>query len=166
VAAGLVLLVTLLLIMGVQQAEWVQNACTTVCLITIVMSIITGGLGLVVVIKNWVLGCLGAWVLGCVVARGIFRQHQDGSHPGPCHHSLDEQQHALHCAIPPPSQQTPHHTCIHCTQGFIYTDKSNWKPFAPFGFDGMFRGASVVFFAYLGFEMMCAAPEEAINAQR
>jgi hypothetical protein len=98
--------------------------------------------------------------------------------------------------------------------GFVYADPSNWSPFAPFGFGGVFRGASVVFFAcvwiggggggggckllvfahlkhlhctrttntpaqthhrhttaecrgsYLGFEMMCACPEDAYNATR
>eukprot|EP00878_Enallax_costatus_P009963 GHUV01010401.1.p1 GENE.GHUV01010401.1~~GHUV01010401.1.p1 ORF type:complete len:422 (+),score=60.12 GHUV01010401.1:2000-3265(+) len=50
--------------------------------------------------------------------------------------------------------------------GAVYSQPSNWTPFAPGGFDGMFRGASVVFFAYLGFEMMAAAPEESINAKR
>lgn len=34
--------------------------------------------------------------------------------------------------------------------GFVYTNKDNWSPFAPMGFDGVFRGASVVFFAFLG----------------
>lgn len=91
VAAGAVLFITLLLVLGVQEAEWVQNCCTGLCLITIIMSIIVGA---------------------------------------------------------------------------IYSKPSNWTPFAPMGFDGMFRGASVVFFAYLGFEMMAAAPEEAINPRR
>jgi hypothetical protein len=33
--------------------------------------------------------------------------------------------------------------------GAVYSNKENWKDFAPMGFDGIFRGASVVFFAYL-----------------
>ncbi|WIA13510.1 hypothetical protein OEZ85_007083 [Tetradesmus obliquus] len=91
VAAAAVLIITALLVMGVQQAEWVQNCCTSLCLIAIIMSIITGA---------------------------------------------------------------------------VYSNKSNWADFAPMGFNGIFRGASVVFFAYLGFEMMAAAPEEAVNARR
>jgi hypothetical protein len=31
----------------------------------------------------------------------------------------------------------------------VYSNKENWKDFAPMGFNGIFRGASVVFFAYL-----------------
>lgn len=33
--------------------------------------------------------------------------------------------------------------------GAVYSNKSNWADFAPMGFNGIFRGASVVFFAYL-----------------
>jgi hypothetical protein len=29
-------------VLGVQEAEWVQNCCTSLCLISIIMSIITG----------------------------------------------------------------------------------------------------------------------------
>jgi hypothetical protein len=36
------LLLLLLQVLGVQEAEWVQNCCTSLCLITIIMSIITG----------------------------------------------------------------------------------------------------------------------------
>ena len=38
--------------------------------------------------------------------------------------------------------------------------------FAPYGFNGIFAGASTVFFAYLGFEMMATAPEESKNPSR
>jgi hypothetical protein len=33
--------------------------------------------------------------------------------------------------------------------GAVYSKKENWADFAPMGFNGIFRGASVVFFAYL-----------------
>ena len=33
--------------------------------------------------------------------------------------------------------------------GGVLTNTDNFKPFAPFGFNGIFKGASVVFFAYL-----------------
>jgi APA family basic amino acid/polyamine antiporter len=52
---------------------------------------------------------------------------------------------------------------------------NNWSPFVPFGwFDrlpdgetiGIFAGASIVFFAYVGFDAVSTAAEEAINPQR
>ena len=49
----------------------------------------------------------------------------------------------------------------------------NWTPFIPesegpgrFGFDGVVRGASVVFFAYIGFDAVSTAAQEAKNPQR
>jgi basic amino acid/polyamine antiporter, APA family len=54
-----------------------------------------------------------------------------------------------------------------------YIDTSNWHPFIPepqgpgkFGFDGVVRGASVVFFAYIGFDAVSTAAQEAKNPQR
>lgn len=91
IAFGAVLVITVLLVLGVQQAEWVQNTCTSLCLLAIVMSII---------------------------------------------------------------------------MGFVYTDRSNWTNFTPMGFDGVFRGASVVFFAFLGFEMMATGTEDSVNGKR
>jgi hypothetical protein len=38
---------------------------------------------------------------------------------------------------------------LHVAAGAVYSNKENWKDFAPMGFNGIFRGASVVFFAYL-----------------
>ncbi len=52
---------------------------------------------------------------------------------------------------------------------------NNWSPFIPFGwFDrlpngetiGIFAGASIVFFAYVGFDAVSTAAEEAINPKR
>lgn len=40
-----------------------------------------------------------------------------------------------------------------CHAGAVLTNTANLTPFAPFGFNGIFRGASMVFFAYLGFEV-------------
>ena len=31
--------------------------------------------------------------------------------------------------------------------GFYFADSENWKPFFPFGFNGVFQGASAIFFA-------------------
>ena len=54
-----------------------------------------------------------------------------------------------------------------------YVDPSNWTPFIPepqgpgrFGYDGVLRGASVVFFAYIGFDAVSTAAQEAKNPQR
>lgn len=42
----------------------------------------------------------------------------------------------------------------------------NWSPFMPFGWSGVIKGASVIFFAYIGFDAVSTAAEEAINPQR
>ncbi len=42
----------------------------------------------------------------------------------------------------------------------------NWSPFMPFGWDGVMKGASLIFFAYVGFDAVSTAAEEAINPQR
>lgn len=43
---------------------------------------------------------------------------------------------------------------------------SNWVPFTPFGWDGIVDGAAIIFFAYIGFDAVSTAAEEAINPQR
>ncbi|HEX2395938.1 MAG TPA: amino acid permease, partial [Bacteroidales bacterium] len=59
--------------------------------------------------------------------------------------------------------------------GLSYIDTSNWKPFIPpnptgefgnFGFSGVLRGAAVIFFAYIGFDAVSTAAQEAKNPQR
>lgn len=42
----------------------------------------------------------------------------------------------------------------------------NWEPFFPFGLSGVVSGASIVFFAYIGFDAISTAAEETINPQR
>ena len=42
----------------------------------------------------------------------------------------------------------------------------NWASFMPFGWTGVMKGASVIFFAYIGFDAVSTAAEEAINPQR
>ena len=42
----------------------------------------------------------------------------------------------------------------------------NWSSFMPFGWNGVMKGASVIFFAYIGFDAVSTAAEEAINPQR
>lgn len=41
----------------------------------------------------------------------------------------------------------------------------NWQPFLPFGVDGIIQGAAVIFFAYIGFDAVSTAAEEAIRPQ-
>ncbi len=57
--------------------------------------------------------------------------------------------------------------------GMFYINPENWSPFIPeatpdgrYGWDGILRGAGVVFFAYVGFEAVSTAAQEAKNPQR
>jgi APA family basic amino acid/polyamine antiporter len=58
--------------------------------------------------------------------------------------------------------------------GFMYVKASNWTPFLPentgtfgqFGWTGVVRAAAVVFFAYIGFDAVSTAAQEAKNPQR
>jgi basic amino acid/polyamine antiporter, APA family len=57
--------------------------------------------------------------------------------------------------------------------GARYVDTANWHPFIPenqgdgkFGWSGVFRAASMVFFAYIGFEATSVAAQESRNPQR
>ncbi len=47
-----------------------------------------------------------------------------------------------------------------------YVNPGNWKPFMPFGFSGVMTAAAIVFLAYVGFDAVSTAAEEAINPQR
>ncbi len=42
----------------------------------------------------------------------------------------------------------------------------NWSPYMPFGWTGIVKGAALVFFAYIGFDAVSTASEEAIHPQR
>ncbi|MEW6336005.1 MAG: amino acid permease [Acidobacteriota bacterium] len=42
----------------------------------------------------------------------------------------------------------------------------NWQPFMPFGFKGVMTAAAIVFLAYVGFDAVSTAAEEAVNPQR
>jgi APA family basic amino acid/polyamine antiporter len=58
--------------------------------------------------------------------------------------------------------------------GAAYVHTANWRPFIPrntgafgqFGASGVLRGAGVVFFAYIGFDAVSTAAQEARNPQR
>jgi APA family basic amino acid/polyamine antiporter len=47
----------------------------------------------------------------------------------------------------------------------ININPANWHPFMPFGSLGVVQGASLVFFAYIGFDALSTAVEEAIEPQ-
>jgi basic amino acid/polyamine antiporter, APA family len=58
--------------------------------------------------------------------------------------------------------------------GVAFVKTAFWKPFIPentgsfgsFGWSGIFRGAGVIFFAYIGFDAVSTAAQEAKNPQR
>jgi len=58
--------------------------------------------------------------------------------------------------------------------GFMYVNQANWHPFVPpntgefgeFGWSGVVRGAGVIFFAYIGFDAVSTAAQEARNPRR
>ena len=58
--------------------------------------------------------------------------------------------------------------------GAFFIDSANWHPFIPeptgvenqFGFDGVIRAATIVFFAYIGFEAVSTAGQEAKNPKK
>ncbi len=50
--------------------------------------------------------------------------------------------------------------------GFFYVTPANWDPFLPNGFEGMMKGVSGVFFAYIGFDAISTTAEECENPQR
>lgn len=59
--------------------------------------------------------------------------------------------------------------------GLFYVNPENWTPFIPeavpggddkYGWDGILRAAGIIFFAYVGFEAVSTAAQEAKNPQR
>lgn len=58
--------------------------------------------------------------------------------------------------------------------GFQYVNTANWMPFIPantgefghYGWSGILRGAGVIFFAYIGFDAVSTAAQEAKNPQK
>jgi basic amino acid/polyamine antiporter, APA family len=50
--------------------------------------------------------------------------------------------------------------------GATEVDSANWSPFTPFGWDGVVGGAAVVFFAYIGFDIVATTAEETRRPQR
>lgn len=58
--------------------------------------------------------------------------------------------------------------------GLSYIDTSNWTPYIPentgeyghYGISGIFRGAAIVFYAFLGFDALSTAAQETKNPQK
>ncbi|OOQ58180.1 amino acid permease [Mucilaginibacter pedocola] len=50
--------------------------------------------------------------------------------------------------------------------GFFYVTPANWHPFMPNGFQGVMKGVSGVFFAYIGFDAISTTAEECQNPQK
>jgi basic amino acid/polyamine antiporter, APA family len=50
--------------------------------------------------------------------------------------------------------------------GAFFVRRSNWHPFAPNGVAGIWSGASLAFFSYIGFDAVSCAAEETRNPQR
>ena len=50
--------------------------------------------------------------------------------------------------------------------GCNYVQPANWKPFMPNGWHGIWAGAAIVFFAYIGFDAVSTAAEETRNPGR
>jgi APA family basic amino acid/polyamine antiporter len=50
--------------------------------------------------------------------------------------------------------------------GAFFVQPSHWQPFAPNGFRGIWSGASLAFFSYIGFDAVSTAAEETRNPQR
>lgn len=50
--------------------------------------------------------------------------------------------------------------------GFFYATPSHWSPFMPNGLEGVLKGVSAVFYAYIGFDAISTTAEECKNPQR
>lgn len=48
----------------------------------------------------------------------------------------------------------------------FHINPANWQPFMPFGWSGIMQGAALIFFAYIGFDAVSTAAEEAVDPQR
>ena len=52
------------------------------------------------------------------------------------------------------------------TIGVNYINPANYHPFFPYGWSGVFKGAAIIFFAYIGFDAITTAAEEVKNPKK
>ena len=52
------------------------------------------------------------------------------------------------------------------TIGVNYIHPANYHPFLPYGWSGVFKGAAIIFFAYIGFDAITTAAEEVKNPRK
>jgi APA family basic amino acid/polyamine antiporter len=52
------------------------------------------------------------------------------------------------------------------TIGVNYIHPANYHPFLPYGWSGVFKGAAIIFFAYIGFDAITTAAEEVKNPKK
>ena len=52
------------------------------------------------------------------------------------------------------------------TIGVNYIHPANYHPFLPYGWTGVFKGAAIIFFAYIGFDAITTAAEEVKNPKK
>ncbi len=50
--------------------------------------------------------------------------------------------------------------------GVNFINPANYHPFLPYGYIGIFKGAAIIFFAYIGFDAITTAAEEVKNPQK
>lgn len=50
--------------------------------------------------------------------------------------------------------------------GVFHVKPANWQPYMPMGWSGVFQGAAIIFFAYVGFDAVASAAEEVKKPQR
>lgn len=53
-----------------------------------------------------------------------------------------------------------------CSVGAFYIDTSNWSDFTPYGASGVFKGAAIVFFAFIGFDSVAVLGSEVKNPRK
>lgn len=56
--------------------------------------------------------------------------------------------------------------CLFIVMSITSVQASNWRPFLPYGIQGVFTGAATVFFTFLGFDALATSAEEVKNVKK